>query len=63
MDSIVVIMEAEKDTKNMRLFNEVSGAENLSSEGKALRVQYVNLQALKHIRDPRKIRVTIEPIE
>ena len=63
LDKIVLDFTADRDTKRARLFQEQLGEQAYSEQDVAVGALYVKLQALQMIGDPKKLRVTIEPIE
>ena len=63
LDKIVMEFESERDTLRTRLFKEKIGEQAFSDQDVAVGALYVKLQALEMIGDPKKLRVTIEPID
>ena len=63
LDKIVLEFTAERDTKRTTLFQEVLGEQTYSDQDVAVGSFYMKLQALEMIGSPRKLRVTIEPVE
>ena len=63
LEKIVLEFTAERDTKRTRLFQEKLGEQAYSDQDVAIGPLYVKLQALEMIGNPKKLRVTIEPVE
>ena len=63
LDKIVLEFVSERDTLRTRLFKEQIGDQAFSDQDVAVGALYVKLQALEMIGDPKKLRVTIEPID
>lgn len=63
LDKIVLEFHSERDTLRTRLFKEQLGDQAYSDQDVAIGPLYVKLQALEMIGDPKKLKVTIEPIE
>lgn len=63
LDKIVLEFEELRETKRTHLFEEKLGEQEWSDQGVAIGSIYVKTQALELIGMPKKIRVTIEPID
>ena len=63
LDKIVLEFTADRDTKRTRLFQEQLGDQAYSDQDVAIGPLYMKLQALGMIGDPKKLKVTIEPVE
>ncbi len=63
LERIVLEFNADRDTKRTRLFQEQLGKQAYSDQDVAIGPLYVKLQALEMIGNPKKLKVTIEPVE
>ena len=63
VDKIVLEFKELRETKRTRLFEEEVGEQEWSDQTFAVGTLYVKIQALEMIGMPKRIRVTIEPIE
>jgi uncharacterized protein YlbG (UPF0298 family) len=63
LDKLELVFTWEHDTKRARLFQESLGDVAYSDQDVAVSALYVKQQALEKIGYPKRIKVTIEPIE
>lgn len=63
LDKIVLEFKFVRETKRTYLFNEVVGEREWSDQTFAIGNLYMKTQALEEIGLPKRIKVTIEPIE
>lgn len=62
MDKIELTFREERKTQRAVLFRELIGDEGWSDQDVAVGPLYVKKQALEEIGNPKKIKVTIEPL-
>jgi len=63
MDKLELVFAEDRPTKRTVLFQEQIGEEALSDQEVAIGSLYVKKQALELIGNPKKIKVTVEPVE
>lgn len=63
LDKIVLEFKFSRETKRSHLFEEKVGEQEWSDQTFAIGPLYLKTQALQLIGSPKKIRVTIEPID
>ena len=61
-ERLVLDFNWSKDTKRTSMFEEQLGEQAYSDKDVAIGIIYVQQQALELIGDPKRIRVTIEPL-
>lgn len=63
LDKIVLEFKFSRETKRTHLFEEELGGQAWSDQDVAIGNLYLKIQALELIGMPKRIRVTVEPIE
>lgn len=63
LDKIVLEFKFSRETKRTHLFEEEVGEREWSDQTFAIGNLYVKTQALEELGMPKRIRITIEPIE